>query len=71
MACTLTKKCPACGEHHELILAGPEHMADSYTDYEYTCPKTHGPVLLKLKVGDWWETVQAKPRGAIVVTERA
>jgi hypothetical protein len=68
MAATLSKHCPSCGSSHELLLL-VGNMADITKQYEYTCPKSGSSVSLALIDSDWWQTIEARSAGAVVVRE--
>lgn len=68
LATTVTVGCPSCKSGHDLFLANAD-MANSARRYEFTCPRTHASVPVVLPDSEWWQTVQARPKGAVDVRE--
>jgi hypothetical protein len=65
-AATISVDCPSCKEKHDLLLVGAS-MSHVLKRYEYICPKTGA--VVPLVSGQFWQTVQARPKGAIDVRE--
>jgi hypothetical protein len=69
MAAALEKLCPACRAKHLFFIPNAS-SPDVSRRNEYTCPTARCPVQMQPSDSDRWQTVGAKPRGAVIVHSR-